>query len=186
MSRSRASVCTFASPCKKLLCPQCGGSRGCLVLRKQNRCRFLHRKADLEKIISARKCLHTPCPTMCRRMLVEKAPLCKGSWRANARLRGCCVGKEYNPTKRICILHPHNPTVIFSRKCHPCPYSGHRRIVVAYRLRSLGSVYSLLQVTPFVKNNIQLFFTALTKNMFEMRAWHSLTSFLAFSVTLLR
>ena len=66
---------------------------------------------------------------------------------------------------------------------HPCPYSRHRRIVVAYRLRSLGSVYSLLQVTPFVKNNIQLFFTALTKNMFEMRAWHSLTSFLAFSVT---
>ena len=63
------------------------------------------------------------------------------------------------------------------------PYSRHRRIVVAYRLRPLGSVYSLLQVTPFVKNNIQLFFTALTKNMFELCARHSLTSFLAFSVT---
>ena len=63
------------------------------------------------------------------------------------------------------------------------PYSRHRRIVVAYRLRLLGSVYSLLQVTPFVKNNIQLFFTALTKNMFGMCARHSLTSFLTFSVT---
>ena len=52
----------------------CGGSRGCLVLRKQNRCRFLHRKADLEKIISARKCLHTPCPTTCRRMYVKSLP----------------------------------------------------------------------------------------------------------------
>ena len=52
----------------------CGGSRGCLVLRKQNRCRFLHRKADLEKIISARKCLHTPCPTTCRRTCGGRFP----------------------------------------------------------------------------------------------------------------
>ena len=37
-----------------------------------------------------------------------------------------------------------------------------RRIVKCYRLRPLGSAFSLLWATPFDKNNYQLFLSALT------------------------
>ena len=55
----------------------------------------------------------SPRPTTCRRMRTGKAPLGKGSCRANARLRGC--GVHYNPT------------VIFLRKCHLPLHRGGKR-----------------------------------------------------------
>ena len=48
-------------------------------------------------------------------VLMSKAPLCKGSCRANARLRDCeMLRREQKEERKV----SNNPSVIFLRKCH--------------------------------------------------------------------
>ena len=57
-------------------------------------------------------------------VFVSKAPLCKGSCRANARLRDCeMLRREQKEEREV----SNNPSVIFLRKCH---------LLVATRSRS--------------------------------------------------
>ena len=65
-----------------------------------------------EKIISARKCLHTSMPYNVQTDVRKKPPLCKG--------RGTAIAVE-GLFQREVTSSPNNPTVIFLRKCHPCP-----------------------------------------------------------------
>ena len=50
-----------------------------------------------------------------QKFIVSKAPLCKGSCRANARLRDCeMLRREQKEEREV----SDNPSVIFLRKCH--------------------------------------------------------------------